>query len=321
MSVLLLIIYSAFILLASLAGGWVPLFMRLTHTRMQLATSFVAGLMLGVGLLHLLPHGWQELGSVDLTVWWLLGGFLVMFFTQRFFQFHHHEVPGENKNHSHGSEDDGDSHAALHNHGAHSHCHAGHDHPHEGAVVGVKSLKLTWGGAALGLSVHTLTEGIALAASVRTDAEDHNWLLGFSTFLVIVLHKPFDAMAITTLMTTAGWSRFSRHCVNALFALAFPLGLLIFHFVVLQLGENSHTVVGAALAFAAGTFLCISSSDLLPELQFHSHDRGKLSAALILGLLLAMLIGVFEKTGHDHKHHSKVFSPDAKEFRSIERGG
>ena len=92
--VLLLIVYCGLILLASLAGGWIPLFFRLTHTRMQVATSFVAGLMLGVGLLHLLPHAWQELRSIDRTARWLLGGFLCMFFIQRFFHFHHHDVPG-----------------------------------------------------------------------------------------------------------------------------------------------------------------------------------------------------------------------------------
>lgn len=300
MSVLILIFYSALILLASLAGGSIPLFVRLTHIRMQIATSFVAGLMLGVGLLHLLPHGLNELNSVDLAVRWLLGGFLVMFFIQRFFQFHHHEMPGEGEVIS--------AHGPTGSHHSHDHSHDHHDHDHSDttAVAGIKSLNLTWGGAALGLSVHTLTEGIALAASVRADtgSGDPSWLLGFSTFLVIVLHKPFDAMAITTLMTAAGWSRFSRHCVNALFALAFPVGLLAFHLVALKFGSHSHLFVGAALSFAAGTFLCISSSDLLPELQFHSHDRVKLSAALICGLLIAMLIGLFEQTGHDHREEN-----------------
>ena len=58
----LLYIYCLLILLASLAGGWIPLWVRLTHSRMELASSFVAGLMLGVGLLHILPHAVVELG-------------------------------------------------------------------------------------------------------------------------------------------------------------------------------------------------------------------------------------------------------------------
>ena len=52
--------------------------------------------------------------------------------------------------------------------------------------------------------------------------------------------------------------------------------------------------LGAVLGFCAGTFLCIAGSDLLPELQFHSHDRFKLSLALLLGLTLAIVIKQIE---------------------------
>src|SRR5436853_5185150 len=92
---ILLTVYCALIILASLVGGWLPLLVRLTHTRLQLATSFVAGLMLGVGVLHLLPHALHQFGSIDRTAGWVLAGFVVMFFIQRFFHFHHHDVPEE----------------------------------------------------------------------------------------------------------------------------------------------------------------------------------------------------------------------------------
>src|SRR5207237_706072 len=82
-------------------------------------------------------------------------------------------------------------------------------------------------------------------------------------------------------MAAGGWSRYSRHLVNGLFALANPVGVLLFHFGASQSSINGQLFLGSALAFAAGTFLCIATSDLLPELQFHSHDRGKLSLALL----------------------------------------
>lgn len=318
-SLLALTVYCVLILLASLAGGSIPQIARLTHTRMQVATSFVAGLMLGVGLLHLLPHAWEKLQSIDQAVWWLLGGFLVMFFIQRFFQYHHHEMPSD-ETRDHDDDHHDHHHAHHHNHGteeqpsnAHAHHHhAGSDENHSPAP-GQKALALTWGGAAFGLTIHTLIDGIALAASVSIQGHENEsaWLLGFSTFLVIILHKPFDAMAITTLMAAGGWSRLARNLVNALFALAIPVGVILFWLI----GIQSEQFVGAALAFAAGTFLCISSSDLLPELQFHSHDRVKLSTALLVGLALAVLIGAFETAGHDEKHtpgvpHASVMSRD-----------
>ena len=88
----LLMIYCVLVLLASLAGGWLLLSMRLTHTRLQTAVSFVAGLMLGMALLHFLPHAVHQNHSLDQTVRWVLAGFLVMFFLQRFFPHHHHDV-------------------------------------------------------------------------------------------------------------------------------------------------------------------------------------------------------------------------------------
>lgn len=286
----LLTFYCILVLVASLAGGWIPLMVRLTHTRMQVATSFVAGLMLGVGVLHLLPHAWHELHSIDSAVRWLLIGFVVMFLIQRFFHFHHHDVPEEAPE---GTEDCGHDH--------HTHDHGDHDHAHEHTLAEKSARQLSWGGAALGLSLHTIIDGVALAASVAAESHEgtHTGLLGLGTFLVVILHKPFDSLALGTLMAAGGRSRWSRHLVNAAFALVFPVGILLFQFGALQFSEAGHLFLGSALAFSAGTFLCIATSDLLPELQFHAHDRGKLTAALFAGLVLAALIGKFESTGHD----------------------
>jgi zinc and cadmium transporter len=40
-------------------------------------------------------------------------------------------------------------------------------------------------------------------------------------------------------------------------------------------------------------------SDLLPELQFHQHDRFKLSAALVLGLAVAWGVATMEARLHE----------------------
>jgi zinc and cadmium transporter len=277
----LLIAYCAVVLVASLAGGWLPLLVRLTHTRLQTAISFVAGLMLGMALLHLIPHAVEQSHSVDRTVALTLGGFLVMFFLQRFFHFHHHDLPEE------------DPEDCCHDH---TEPHA-HDHSHTLAEKSAR--QLSWAGTALGLSLHSLLDGLALAAAVMAEARGHIGLAGLGTALVVILHKPFDAMAISTLMTASGKSRASRQVLNVVFALATPLGAILFCLGADQLADSHAALLGGALAFCAGNFLCIACSDLLPELQFHSHDRFKLSIALIAGLAVAMLIGRFETTGHE----------------------
>jgi zinc and cadmium transporter len=283
----LLTAYCALIILASLAGGWIPLLIRLTHTRLQIAISFVAGFMFGMGMLHLLPHAWHQLRSIDRAVLWLIAGFLVMFFTQRFFHFHHHDVPDEP---GLKVEDDHDRHAH-----------------HKASLAEQSASRLSWTGAALGLTLHSLFDGLALAASVQAEAQPSGgWTTGLGTFLVIVLHKPFDAMAVSTLMAAGGRSRVSCHWVNGIFALAIPVGVLLFFLGAHQYGQASSQFLGAVLAFTAGTFLCISTSDLLPEIQFHTHDRLKLSLALLLGLGLAFGIGRFETTGHDKPEHVRI---------------
>ena len=301
--VALLGVYCTMILLASLVGGWLPIVVRLSHRRMQAAVSLVAGIMLGVGLLHLLPHALMEApDALDTVFIWTLVGFLVMFFLERFFCFHHHEVP-----HNHDPQDHQVG-PAGEGHGGGGDGQEGHDQtagadncPH----LRSDSHRLTWSGAAVGLTLHTVIAGIALAAAVEVELHgDHfSGAAGLGTFLVIVLHKPFDAMTISTLMTVGGWSLTARHIVNGLFALMIPVGVLLFHLGLGHTGDGSN-LVPYALAFSAGTFLCISMSDLLPELQFHSHDRGILSAALLLGLSVAWGIGLIESkshAGHDHQ--------------------
>jgi len=277
----LLASYCVLVLLASLAGGWLLLIIRPTHARLQIAISFVAGLMLGIALLHFLPDAADQLHSVDRTVAWMLGGFLAMFFLQRFFHFHHHDSP------------EGDPEDCCHE-PAMSESH-GHDHVHHAHTLADKSAQqLSWVGTALGMTLHSLLDGLALAAAVAAGAHDHARLAGIGVALVVILHKPFDAMAVSTLMTASGSSRYSRHVLNGLFALASPLGAVLFYLGVSHFADSNAVFLGCALAFCAGTFLCIASSDLLPELQFHSHDRFKLSVALLAGLTVAVLIKQLE---------------------------
>ena len=271
----LLAAYCLFALLAALAGGALPSLVRLTHPRLQLAVSLVAGLMLGLSLLCLLPHACHELGSVHEGAAWLVGGFLVMFFLQRFLPFHHHDV-------AEGSPPEP----------------CGHTH----ALAERSARSLSWMGLALGLSLHSVFDGLAMAAAVASGGQGHGGALGLGTALAVILHKPFGALAITTLMAASGAARSSRHLVNLAFALVTPLGALLFY---LGAGPWAHTHpawLGCALAFCAGTFLCIACADLLPELQFHTHDRFKLSLALLTGLAIAVGIGQFGHADHSGAH-------------------
>ncbi len=298
------LIYCALMIAASLGGGWIPLVIRLTHRRMQISISFVAGVMLGVGLLIMLPHAQLEMQNIDRVVVWTLVGFLAMFFLERFFHFHHHDAPDDHTlaavcddpNHDH-TRDQPLPLLPICDHADAGHDHATHDHGHKPAA------RFSWTGALVGMTVHSLVDGMALAAAVHADRSNGPsvMLAGFATFLAVLMHKPFDSLAIGTLMSNAKIPASEQHMVNLLYALMAPLGLGIFFVGSVNLSEF-HQLLGIALSFAAGAFVCIATSDLLPELHFHSHDRGKLSAALLLGIAMAWGIVWLEGASHPHTH-------------------
>ena len=296
----LLSVYCVVILGASLFGGALPLLVRLTHTRMQLMMSFVAGLMLGVALLHLLPHAVAAFPhhGLDWAVGWAMVGLLTMFFLIRIFQFHQHG-PAEHEA-AHGREpkrERGQGHDHVHEHARDR--ADGHTHSDE---LKLPTSPLSWVGLALGLTLHALIDGVALASAVAVESQHAAppGLFGAGAFLAIALHTPLDSLSISTLMASTGWSSRLRTAIVAGYATMCPLGAVLFTVAAAGLADEHIPVLGAALAFSAGVFLCISLGDLLPEVHFHTHDRLKLSAVLLAGVALAWAIGLLP--GHSHLH-------------------
>jgi zinc and cadmium transporter len=285
---LLLVGYLLVIAAAAFFGGSSVSFLTLGHRRLQVLLSFTGGVLLGVALLHLVPHAFLEFDRrLDTTMSWMLGGFFAMFLLERAFH-----------GHSHHTADGGEpTTACLHEPASHDACH-GHapDPAHHSPTS-----RWGWGGAFVGLGLHSLADGAALAAAVNADTgHGAGWLAGLATFLAILLHKPFDAGIIATLMLGAGWSGRFRRLINLLYAAAVPVGAAVFMGSLDLLGDQQQAVTGAALALAAGAFLCIAAADLLPEVQFHSHDRVLLTVALALGISMAWGITVLERFAHPH---------------------
>jgi len=274
---------------AAVLGAVAPRLFRLKHRGMQFALSGVSGVMIGLACFHLLPHAIEELGGKGPS--WMAGvesamiaavvGFCAMFLLERFFCFHHHEEPESGE----AAHDCGHEHGHEHGHGCdHSHSQSP-SHAHSMAAVGAFG----------GLAIHGLLEGVALGAAVAAEAPGVR-LAGVGTFLAIVLHKPFDSLTIAALMARVGASQAKIVGVALLLFLTIPVGVAVFAFGLSGLGD----MTGLVLAFAAGMFLCIATSDLLPELQFHSHDRVGLSVALLAGIAIAFGIARLEHATHEH---------------------
>ena len=278
MTLALLLTYGVAIFAASLLGAWLPRRFHMTHTRTQLTMSLVAGLMLGVAFFHLIPHSVTSRGSdIDFTMSWVVAGLVFMLLMLRLFHFHQHDFA------------DGDV-SCVHQADDHGHAIA-HDHAH---AVPSKS-PFTWLGLLLGLSIHTIVDGIALGAVMRAESVDGAGVLGIGVFLAILLHKPLDSLSIETVASASGLSARHRQLISVMFAILCPVTALAFWGLIDPMQTDTRLLPGA-LAFSAGAFVCIALGDLLPEVQFHSHDRLKLTALFILGIALAVAIGVLEPT-------------------------
>lgn len=285
-----LAVYSVAILLVSLVGGHLPLLLRVTHSRLQLYLSVSAGFMLGAAFFHVMPEAMKDAG--DSCGWWMALGVVGLFCIERFIAPHSHEMPvtaSAQGKHDHHHEHPHEHHPKDH-----------HDRAHGHSPVAAPTIA-GWM-AVLGLTIHTFMNGVGLAGAVHydtTNAEKLALLLpGWALFLAIAFHKPADALAISTVLVRKGVSTRKLMLVQFGFASMVPLGAAAFYLLQSRVDVAlQKQVTGAALGFSAGTFLFIALSDLLPEVQFHRHDRIPLFAALLLGVAFMGGIAWLEDVG------------------------
>ena len=272
-SLLIIFGYSLGIFAVSFIGGSLAVLGPMTHTRIQILMSLVAGFILGIAMYHLFPHSLERIsgpGTVEKAVAWVVFGMILMIFLLRIFHFHQHDFSAE----------------------------AGELYDrHDPGGSGGQTRSMF--GVAIGLGLHTVTEGVALGTSMRVSSphEDGGAALpALGVFLAIVLHKPLDAYSIIGMMKFAGHGARARTAANVAFASLCPLVALASFWGVGLLGLDDGSGIGYVLAFAAGAFLCIALSDLLPEIHFHSHDRAKLIVSFLVGIGLAYALYFVESS-------------------------
>ena len=244
----------------SIVSGLLAITVRPTHRKMQLIISFVGGVMAGIAVLELLPEA-IHLGELEEVMLWLLLGFAGLFLLERFLPSHCHDVA-----------EAGDHNACSHEH------------------------KLTWVGAGVGLTLHSLVEGVAIAAAF--DAGGLSLAIGLA--IAVALHKPFDALTLVAMMRIQKKSKAIIMQVNIAFGCTVVLGALVYGLF----GGIEPQHVSIILACSAGMFLCIALCDLLPELQFHGHDKIALTVSLLLGLAVAW--GITQLHDHEYGEHDET---------------
>jgi zinc and cadmium transporter len=140
------------------------------------------------------------------------------------------------------------------------------EHPHH---IGVMNL--------IGDGIHNFIDGLIIAGSYLV-----NIPLGIATTIAVILHEVPQELADFGVLLYAGFSKWKAVMFNFLSATIAILGAI----VGLILGANGELFVQLILPFAAGGFIYIAGSNLIPEL--HKECRWDESARYLLALMLGI---------------------------------
>lgn len=131
-----------------------------------------------------------------------------------------------------------------------------------------------------GLGLHNLANGVALGSALAIPS------LGLIVFLATLGHKAPEFFSLSSLLLAGRRSRKDAVLLIGAVSLMIPLGAVLSRLFLAQQGAG---VLGAALAFSAGTFIHIAVVDLTPEIHQAEHWRNQHFAAFLAGLALMAL--------------------------------
>ena len=155
------------------------------------------------------------------------------------------------------------------------HHHTGHEHE---AVHGFTYLNM------IGDAIHNFLDGVVIAISFM-----NNTALGITTTIAIIAHEIPQEIADFSILIYGGFSKTKALVYNFITALTAVIGALVAYFFSSAI-ENSSIFL---TSLAAGGFIYIASTDLIPEIQKEKDLKKSLVqlAMLALGIFLIWIVG------------------------------
>jgi zinc and cadmium transporter len=132
-------------------------------------------------------------------------------------------------------------------------------------------------------ALHNISDGMAIAAAFLISVP-----LGIVTSLAVIVHELPEEVGDYVLLRAAGVSR--RRALVALAGVQATAALGAFG--TLAAASYTASLAGIALAIAAGTFLFIAATDLLPEVlrkDTTRHDRTESVVGFALGVMVVAI--------------------------------
>ena len=140
-------------------------------------------------------------------------------------------------------------------------------------------------------SLHNFTDGVLIAAAWMASPE-----LAIATALAVIVHEIPQEISDFGVLLHAGFSKRKALFLNFVAACAAIIGAV----VTILLGSHTEKLITFILPFAAGGFIYLAGSDLIPELHRESSVRKSLIqlAAILAGISLMFFISL----NHSHQH-------------------
>ncbi len=219
---------------------------------LMLLVSLSAGTLFGSAFLHLLPEAVEQEGFGISISLLLLAGVLTFFLLEKFIHWHHCHIQGIQS-------------------GKLAYEHISH-HPTHLAPLNL-----------MGDVIHNFLDGLIVAGSYLVSIP-----VGIATTVAVILHEVPQEIADFGVLLYSGLSKKKALLLNFLSATAAIVGAI----VGLLLGDGSGSFVRFILPFAAGGFLYIAGSNLIPEMHKECGVKDSFwhFVALIAGI--ALMYGV-----------------------------
>lgn len=159
------------------------------------------------------------------------------------------------------------------------HCHipTSVEHPHSFAYMNL-----------FGDAVHNLIDGLIVGGSYLVSIP-----IGISTTLAVVFHEIPQELGDFGVLIHGGFDKKKAVWFNFLTALAAIIGAII----AFVLGSTIEGFIPLLIPFAAGNFIYIAGSDLIPELRKDEPDLKKATLQVVsitLGVAMMLLILLLE---------------------------
>ncbi|MFH1540906.1 MAG: ZIP family metal transporter [Elusimicrobiota bacterium] len=133
----------------------------------------------------------------------------------------------------------------------------------------------------IGLSVHSLLDGIAIAIGFEVSTS-----IGLFTAFAVILHEFPEGLVTTGILIHTGETRKKIWIYSLIVALATPFGVIV---SLLFLKNLSSNVLGIILSITAGSFVYLAAADLIPEI--HKSNRKINSVILLFGIFVTFVLG------------------------------